>query len=456
MSNYFRVAVAALSVSVLLTSVAPVRADTPLAPGETVLKDGLTSMVRQTSGAGSVAIEIWIRCPANGWDSSQPGIARLAAFSVVSQPYEGRSLRDLVQAAGGDLSVSVFQTATEIAVVAPVGDAPDLQDALVRSVFGGSPDDAAFADAKTRLAEQQALVAQSSLETLRDAVFSALFETGPMRDSTYGDPTSLGTMTLDEVRSFVSRSYQGANAISVVVGDVPGGAMSARLASAAVPAGQASALPVSTPAKPAGSPVLLSQPQNGEPGVALGWTGPPISDERAATAMDFLSDYLADPDAGTMAAAARLAHAGATFEGQFVTLESAGIFFVVDAGDGVNVQATSDAMRSALQSVIDRPIGKDDFGRAIGAYETRLLRQMDSPEGIADNYGWYFAQGAPSYTPGATDAALAGEYFSNASSLTADYVQQVARQYLGRAPAVIFLSPSKATTSNVSMIGGPS
>jgi predicted Zn-dependent peptidase len=450
-----RVACAALSLAAVLLPIAPAHADAPLAPGETVLKNGLTTMVRQTSGAGAVAIEIWIRCPANGWDASEPGIARLAAFSAVSQPYDGHSLRDLVQGAGGDLSVSVFQTATEIAVIAPVGDAPDLQDALVRSVFGGSPDEAAFSDAKTRLAEQQALVAQSSLETLRDAVFSSLFAAGPMRDSTYGDPASLGTTTIDQVRSFIARSYQAANAIAVVVGDVPGQTMSARLGAASVPSGEAPAMPASTPAKPAASPVLLSQPQNGEPGVALGWTGPPISDERAATAMDFLSDYLADPDVGTMAAAARQAHPGATFEGQFVTLESAGIFFVVDSGDGVDVQATSGAMRSALQAAIDQPIGKGEFARAIGAYETRLLRQMDSPEGIADNYGWYFAQGAPAYTPGATDAALAGEYFSNASSLTADYVQQIARQYLGRAPAVIFLSPSKSG-GNVSMNGGPS
>src|SRR5580658_6188621 len=145
---------AAVGVTALTASAGPLA----LAPGESVLNSGLTTLVRQTTGPSSVAIEVWIRCPANGWDASEPGIARLTAFAAVSAKTNGASLRDLVQADGAELSVSVFQTATEIAVLAPANAAGDLQDAVVRSVFGASIDEPAFDDAKSRLAEQQALV----------------------------------------------------------------------------------------------------------------------------------------------------------------------------------------------------------------------------------------------------------------------------------------------------------
>jgi predicted Zn-dependent peptidase len=157
--------------------------------------------------------------------------------------------------------------------------------------------------------------------------------------------------------------------------------------------------------------------------------------------MDFLSDYLADQHAGVLAQAVTQANAGASLAGQFVTLENPGVFFVSATGDSVVPATMEKALRDALRPVIDRPLGRDEFSRAIGAYETRLLLQMDSPQGLADNYGWYFAQNAPGYAPSATDATLGGRYFANATSLTAGYVHDVARRYLGADPVIIRLAP---------------
>jgi zinc protease len=69
---------------------------------------------------------------------------------------------------------------------------------------------------------------------------------------------------------------------------------------------------------------------------------------------------------------------------------------------------------------------------------------MDSPEGLADNYGWYFVQGLPAYSPSATDAGLDGDYFSVAATLTPDFVRDVARRYLGAQPATIIVTPRRA------------
>jgi predicted Zn-dependent peptidase len=413
-----------------------------LAPGETTQSDGLTTLVRGVSGPGAVAIELWIRCPSDGYSSAQPGIARLAAFATVDAQDGGTALRDLVRIEGGQLSVSVFQTATEIAVLAPSYAAPELQDALLKSVFRGSVDAGALDAAKSRLAEQQVAAAASSAELLREAVFSTLYASGPMRASTFGDPASLAASTLDSVRGFIAQTYVPSNAILAVVGNADVGALGARLASASLPNGSAPPMPPSPPAAPSGSPLRLAPAQADVPGVALAWIGPPIADSRAATAMDFLSDYLADPDAGVLASAAARVNAGAAFEGQFVTLEAAGAFYVSASGTGVDPASMAAALRAAMDPVVSRALSRAEFARAIAAYKTRLLRQMDSPQGLADNYGWYFAQNAPSYAPSATDQQLSGDYFAAAASLTPDYVRGIAAQYLGGAPSAIYVMPN--------------
>jgi hypothetical protein len=64
---------------------------------------------------------------------------------------------------------------------------------------------------------------------------------------------------------------------------------------------------------------------------------------------------------------------------------------------------------------------------------------MQTSRGLADNYGWYFAQGALPYSPSATDASLSGEYFKQVASLSPEYVFSIARRYLQAKPAVIIL-----------------
>lgn len=455
-----RAAIAALFLSAAIAG-APAPASAASAPsgsgdpnmaGARTLPNGLETIVRRATASGAVAIEVWVRCPSDGWSASQPGIARLTAFAVVSARTNGQSLRDIARSAGGQVSVSVFQSATEIAVLAPTNEAPNLQDALTRRIFSPAIDAAALNEAKARLAAQQAASHQSSDVLLRDGVFAALFSAGPMHDSTFGDDQSLRSISLSDVQDFAARSYVARNAIVIAIGNADEDGLVKRLAST-------SALDVAPPAMPASSrmtgaalPLELKPWQAREPGVALAWTGPPIADQRAATAMDFLSDYLADTHEGLMAHAATAAHAGASFDGQFVTLRDPGVFFVSAYGDGVDTAPMVQSLESAFRDFLARPIPQLEFSAALSAYESRLLRQMDSPQGLADNFGWYFAQNAVEYAPSDTDADLHGAYFANAASLTPGYVHDVAQKYLGVAPAVVILSPIHVTP-NVSTGG---
>src|SRR5207302_8206405 len=88
----------------MMMAAVPAIAGVPeLAPGESVLANGITTEVRRATGSGAVALEVWIRCPANGWSATQPGIARLTALVAVSAKSGGSSLRDIVRARGGDI-----------------------------------------------------------------------------------------------------------------------------------------------------------------------------------------------------------------------------------------------------------------------------------------------------------------------------------------------------------------
>lgn len=317
----------------------------------------------------------------------------------------------------------------------------------MRAVFRPSIDAAALDRARTRMAAEQAQSAQSSAAVLRDRVFSAIFADGPLHDATLGDAKLLQSASLTEVRDFAARSYvPGASAV-IALGNGNADVLRAHIAAASRPSGNGAAMPASAIAAAPAQPIGLTMPDVDAPGVALAWSGPPISDRRAATAMDFLSDYLTDPKTGVFASAATSTTAGASIDGQYVTLEQAGLFFVSATGTGVDPTAMTRSLRDALDKAIARPMPQGRFATALSAYETRLLRQMDSPQGLADNYGWYFAMNAPSYAPSATDVSLSGEYFAAAASLTPDFVRDVARRYLGASPAVITIVPQKASTA---------
>ena len=425
----------------------PALAATELAPGETVLSDGLTMEVRHSTGSGAVALEIWVRCPANGWTSSQPGIARLTALAAVDAKSGNTTLRDTVHARGGEVGVSIFQTATEFVVLSPADQAPVLEDALMRAVFRPSIDAAALDQARTRLAAEQAISAQSAAAVLRDKVFATIFTNGPLHDAPLGDAKLLQSASLTEVRDFAARSYVPSASAVIALGNGDANVLRAHIAAASPSAAASSSLPASAIGAAPAVPIALTNPDVDGPGVALGWAGPPISDRRAATAMDFLSDYLTDPKAGVFASTATSTTAGASIDGQYVTLEQSGLFFVSATGTGVDPATMEKSLRDALDQVLARSMSRGTFATALSAYETRLLRQMDSPQGLADNYGWYFAMNAPSYAPSATDVSLSGEYFAAAASLTPDYVRDIAHRYLGIDPVIVTISPQKASTA---------
>ena len=192
--------------------------DKQLAPGESVLADGLTVAVRSATLSPTVAYEVWIVAPSDGYGTSKPGIARLTALALTSTKIGGQSLRDIVRTYGGQLMISVFPSSTEIAVLAPANASAQLSDALLARVLHPTIDDAGMREAKLRLAEQQAVAASAADVLLRDGIFGQLFASGPFHASTYGATDQLRAFTQSDLETFANQAYVPANEIVVAVG----------------------------------------------------------------------------------------------------------------------------------------------------------------------------------------------------------------------------------------------
>lgn len=407
------------------------------------LQNGLTIVARRAGAAPVAALEIWVRCPANDYDGSRPGIARLAALALLEEKSQtSLSLRDAARIAGGHVAISVYAESTEIAILAPSYAAAALLDKLSATVAKGYVDQAAFDTGRTRLAAGQVAAGDVADQELRDTLFSQLFASGPLRDSTYGTPKALRDMTLGDVTRFIGRAYVPADEVVVAVGDVDEQDVTRHLGAFPATTGVAQTMPASPVAAYGAAPIAIHKEQSSTAGVGMAWIGPPIADERAATAMDFLSDYLTDPSGGTLTKTVAAIDSDADFNGQFITLRNPGVFFLTASGTKFDIATLPQAIRTSLQASIGHQLSKGEFDRARAAYITHLLRDMQSVQGMADNYGWYYAQGALAYSPSATNVALGGDYFAQVSSLTPDFVYSVARKYLLGTPAVVIFPRS--------------
>ncbi|HLW38651.1 MAG TPA: insulinase family protein [Candidatus Eremiobacteraceae bacterium] len=423
------------------SEVAPAAPPSGFVLGQTQLSDGLTLIARSLTASPTAALEIWIRCPATGYGPSRPGIARLAALALLEQKSGDATLREQVRRAGAQIGVSVYHEGTEIAILSPSYLAPAMLDKLTAQILHPKVDRNAYLAARQRLAAQQVAAIEVPDQLLRDALFERIFASGPLHEPTYGNTQTLAGLTLDDVNRFLARAYVPRSEIVIAAGRVDGSDVSRRVAASAPPAaGNSEPIPDSVVAGSAGSaPATLHSSPAGAAGVAIGWVGPPIADEQAATAMDFLSDYLTHPASGVVSQAVDNLDASAKFNGQFITLRSPGVFFISVSGNALDPDAALGTIRDAVKKVLAGQLSKNDFERALTAFRTHLLRDLQTPQEVADNYGWYFTQGATSYSPSATDAQLAGDYFAQVQSLTPAYVFAVAKRYLSTTPTVVLL-----------------
>jgi zinc protease len=399
------------------------------------LRGGGSYIVRPQIGAPVAAVELWFRAPSVGFAREPlPGLALYAAKSVAaSTPITGASVSRLVSDMGGKVAISAYPDSIEISALVPADRAAEVVRVMTASFFAPVLTAQGLRTARGDMAQEELIRSFDSDEVLRDALLEQLFTGGPAHYSRYGKPEDLRKVTLDTVHDFALRAFRAKNALLVVTGAVDD-AIVARAVDGR-PRTPGDNGETAAPSALVQTPATANQ-DFADQAFGYAYAGPPITDERAATAMDFISDYLFRADTGLVAR--QLAHTSVSVAGQFVTYHNPGVMLVQGSGSG-DLGTARAAIDKALLAM-RTPLEKKAFDAAREAFVYHLLSDLQTPLELADNFGWYSVEGNPAYAPGL--AGDGGRYFGAARGLTAEYVASVVTKYLTTPAATVTLGPA--------------
>lgn len=394
------------------------------------LPRGGSYVISRDPGIAAAAVTLWFRAPSAGYDDATPGIARLAATAAAAAPLiSGRSLAEFVHDAGGTLQINAYPDIVGIDAVVPSTAARRTVAALTAAFFAPRIDAAAMQAARRDTAVASVEQRYSSTLALHNAVFAALFASGPAHYPPV--PFALAALThitTAQVVAFAQRAFRSGNAVLAMAGNVDSSAITAVTDGAGA----------STMDAPHDSP-LTAAPASASvsgaiDGVGIGWVGPPIADERAATALDFVADYLFRDGTGVIARLLAREQPASYATGQFITLHDPGVMLVTLEG---GADAKAKALVLAAVDRMRRPLDPTAFAAAREAFLYHLATDTQLPQEQADNLGWYAVEGNPAYAPG----SASGMYRQIARGLDAAYVASVVRRYLS-SPVVITMAPA--------------
>ena len=428
MSSPAALGAAAVVVALFTSAAMPVRA--AIAQEQGALPRGGSYVLDPDPTVGTSAIALWFRAPGAGYDNATPGISNLAATATAVAPLEsGKSLYALVHSLGGQLNIEVYPDIVGIGAIVPASAARRVVAAMTAAYFAPSVDDAAVKTARANAAVLGVQQRYESDTTLHDLLFAQIFESGPAHYPPL--PTSvpaLTSITPAQVSAFAKRAFRSENAVLTLTGNVDASSISA------VTDGSGTG----TMDSPYDSG-LAAQPRSSTTtgsvdGVGLGWIGPPISDEKAATALDFVADYLFRDETGVVSKALDRAQSDALVAGQFITLHDPGVM-VVTIGGAHEKQAEQRVL--AALAGLQQPMDRQTFEAAREAFLYHVAADTQTPQQRADNLGWYTVEGNLQYAPGISS----GTYVRQARELDPQYVADVVRRYLAN-PVIVDLIAS--------------
>jgi predicted Zn-dependent peptidase len=436
MSRRITAALAALVGASLIFS-APCRA-TESAQQRGTLPRGGSYVVDSDPMAGAAAVGLWFRAPGAGYDDASPGISRLAAVAAAAAPLaSGKSLAQLVRSLGGDLNIDVYPDIVGIGAIVPSPSARRVIAAMTAAYFAPAINEDAV---KTSQRDAAVLAVQqrySPDQTLHDLLFKQVFTNGPAHYPPLPDSVAqLTHIPTSDVAAFAKRAFRASNAVLTLAGNVDASSIDA------VTDGDGPApmdAPFGSTVASAPAAATASGPVDG---VGMAWVGPPISDEKAATALDFISDYLFREGSGIVANAVEAGKGDTFVTGQFITLHDPGIMLVTISGDD-----RKGAQQRVLDAIakLEQPLDAHAFGAAREAFLYHIASDTQTPQAQADNLGWYTVEGSAGYAPG--DAA--GEYERVARSLDPQFVADTVRRYL-KNPVIVNLISSPAAKESAS------
>ena len=430
---------AAITAALLVIyGVAPANAEgaSPALAG--TLPSGVSYQLLPDPSQPAAAIALWYRAPSSGFSGTPiAGLSRLAAATVAgSAPITGTPLGRLVQGFGGKLTVAAYPDSVSVIALVPPDKVNQTVRALTADFFAPVTTQAGLQMAQRDVGEDALYRSYDPEDAVEDALGSALFSAGPLHDGVLGTPDGYRGATLDQVRAFAERAFRPANAILVLSGNVDASVLGSIATRDGSQPGSEQPIVEARHVDPA--PLTRAGHAGG---IGLGWVGPPIADESAATAMDFIADALFAPDTGLVQKA--IGTHKATVSGRFVTFHDPGVFLVTISGP--DAAAVRPIVEHALADAA-KPMPAAAFAAARAGFVYRVMADMETPVETAETLGWYAVEGNAAYAPSGTRS----RYFAAAGALTPGGVAATVAHYLGTAPAVVMLTeqPQTPTGSN--------
>ena len=404
----------------------------PLQQNGTFARGG-SYVLRPDPGSSIASIALWFRAPGYGYGAPTPGIGQLAAASCAAVRLAGgKSLVEQIRALGGRLAFGGDADMITIDVTVPAGSARRALAALTAAYFAPKVDDDAYKLALRDTAVRGVERRYATGSTVTDLLLENLFASGPAHvPALPGSADAIASISREDVAAFAALAFRSNNAYVAIAGNVEPSIADA------VTDGDASVPPAPFAGTSRLAPAGASATADGlEAAIGMGFAGPPITDRRAATALDFIAGYLFGDD-GTVAKA--LSSTKARVDGSFLTLRDSGVTVVsITGGD---LAAGSAAVRSAVDAM-RTPLSADAFASARRAFAYRSARNWSIPDALVDDLAWYALKGDAAYAPG--DAS--GTYARTVASLDPAYVALIARTYLQR-PTVLDVVVPKGSAS---------
>jgi predicted Zn-dependent peptidase len=381
---------------------------------------------------GSAAIGLWFRAPAAGFDNATPGISNLAATAAAVAPLaSGKSLYALIHSLGGELNIEVYPDIVGIAAVVPAAAARRVIAGMTGAYFAPTLDDTAVKTARANAAVLGVQQRYESDATLHDLLFKQIFAGGPAHYPPLPDSVAqLTSISTAQAGAYAKRAFRAENAVLTLAGNVDASSVSA-----VTDGGGNGSMDTPYDSPLAKSPASATMTGSID-GVGLGWVGPPIADQKAATALDFIADYLFRDRTGVVPRTLDKSSSDTLLSGQFITLHDPGVMVVTIGGD--EEKATEQRVLAALDA-LQQPLDRATFEAAREAFLYHVATDTQTPQERADNLGWYTVEGNLQYAPGLAN----GSYEQAVRELDPQYVADVVRRYL-RNPVVVNLTATSS------------
>ena len=278
---------------------------------------------------------LWYRAPA---ERLRRQAARRACRGSPLRPWpprrrsRARRWRSSSNASAAGSSIAAYPDSVAITALVPPDHVAQTVRAMTADFFAPVVTAPGFAVAQ-RDAGEDALLRSVEPDAIEDALGR-----GPLRGRAVprrhdAHAAALGDVTLERVRAFAERAFRPANAILILAGNVDAAALRERRRAQRRRVARGARAGRGASAGAADRPTREPLRRTGIiTGTGLGWLGPPIADEGAATALDFLADALFAPKTGIVAEGAAAA-ARRRVTGKFVTYHDPGVFLVTITGD---------------------------------------------------------------------------------------------------------------------------